>query len=228
MASARGKQEDVLTIKASGTVSSDVRLPHLMLFDTRSTGYGWFFFEEENRFNIGVGGYIPRKRLREELERFQQESAALYGYPALGRNLRPAIWKIPVSARPAFGHLSVRRGDVEFVGVGDVLGVAHPVLGAGIEPAWQSGWLLGESYTAAKGRIDIDRYRRLLSQNLALTSRKPIDRLATRLFRGWGGPGFERIVYRFLKLAKKRTLDSFNSYPWFAPARDGWRRALLP
>ena len=51
-----------------------------------------------------------------------------------------------------------------FIGVGDAIGVAHPVLGAGIEPAWLTATLLADCTTETT--IDYRTYQGLVAKNL--------------------------------------------------------------
>jgi len=61
--------------------------------------------------------------------------------------------------------------------------ITGPIIAAGIEPAWQSGWLLGESYDPSTHTINTTRYRHLLKKSLQLTSRKPFDIIASNMLR---------------------------------------------
>lgn len=194
---------------------------HLMLFNTRIRGYGWIFIENNSRFNMGTGGLLQKAELYREYDRFRQAGDNHYNYADLRPDGRPVIWKIPVARQPERNRLAFNREGIEFIGVGDVLGLAHPIVAAGIEPAWQSGCLLAESYDSGQGRINVEKYRHLLKKNLGLTSRKPIDRLAAWTLRSIRLPVHERMAYIFLRLNKQSIYKSLAKYPWFAMVHDG-------
>jgi len=200
---------------------------HLLVFNSRIRGYGWIFLENHGRFNMGTGGLIGRQALYMEYDRFHWNSIHHYNYSGLTPNGRPVIWKIPVARHPDRNRLAFNKAGVQFIGVGDVLGLAHPITAAGIEPAWQSGRLLAESYDAGQGRIDVDTYRHLLKKNLQLTSRKPIDRLAAWMLRSIRLPIHERMAYVFLRLNRQSIYKSLARYPWFAMVHDGKQQVKL-
>lgn len=222
-------REYALVYKANGHVTP-ARTPdcHLLLFDSRINGYEWIFIESDGTFNMGAGGLMDRNRLYQAYEEFRRTSVNIYNYSALNPTGRPIMWKIPIALHPCRNPLTFIRKNTEFIGVGDVLGLAHPIVGAGIEPAWQSGWLLGESYDPVRNRIDAEKYRHLLNQNLRLTSRKPIDRLAARMLRSVRLPLNERLAYIYMRLNKRSIHRSLNQYPWFAKVHDGRRRVNRP
>ncbi|HMA84807.1 MAG TPA: NAD(P)/FAD-dependent oxidoreductase [Desulfosalsimonadaceae bacterium] len=221
-------REYALIYKARGNIDSD-RPPdsHLMVFNSRIRGYGWLFIENDGRFNMGTGGLLDKPRLYKEYEKFRRNAFNIYNDSGLREKGRPVIWKIPVALHPDRNRLNFENQNTEFIGVGDVLGLAHPITAAGIEPAWQSGWLLAESYDPVCGRIDIDKYRKLLRKNLRLTSRKPIDRLAAWMLRAVKLPVHERMAYVFLRLNKQSIYKSLARYPWFAMVHDGKQQVKL-
>ena len=215
-------REYALIYKTQGVIDPD-RHPdtHLLLFNSRIRGYGWIFLENNGRFNMGTGGLLNKEKLYREYDRFRKSSRDVYNYSSLRPVGRPVIWKLPVALQPERNQLAFIRKNIEFIGVGDVLGLAHPIVAAGIEPAWQSGWLLAESYDPARGRIDVERYRLLLKKNLHLTSRKPIDRLSAWMLRSFKLPVHERMAYIFLRLNRQSIYKSLAQYPWFAMVHDG-------
>ncbi|MGM0454356.1 MAG: NAD(P)/FAD-dependent oxidoreductase, partial [Thermodesulfobacteriota bacterium] len=121
---------------------------HLMVFESRLKGYGWVFIGKDDHVNIGVGGMTDRASIKQAYYDFFDVIADRYGYHMRVDNREPAAWKIPVLAKNWAHPVAYRKDGVEFIGAGDVLGLAHPIIGAGIEPAWQSGWLLAESVDA--------------------------------------------------------------------------------
>ncbi|MDZ7832089.1 MAG: NAD(P)-binding protein [Desulfobacterales bacterium] len=200
---------------------------HLLLFNSRIQGYGWIFLENHGRLTMGTGGLLDKPGLYKEYERFRRHALNIYNDSGLRETGRPVIWKIPVARHPDRNRLAFNREGIEFIGVGDVLGLAHPITAAGIEPAWQSGWLLAESYDPDQGRIDVEKYRLLLKKNLGLTSRKPIDRLAAWMLRSIRLPVHERMAYIFLRLNKQSIYKSLTRYPWFAMVHDGEQEVKL-
>jgi flavin-dependent dehydrogenase len=215
-------REYALALKVRGKTGPGMeRTAHLISMKSRINGYGWIFFEADGSFNMGIGGLISRSRLKEEFELFRQETRLHQGCTRLETDGAGGVWKIPIARQPDLQPVAFCHAGTEFIGVGDVLGLAHPILAAGIEPAWQSGRLLAESYLAEKKALDAGRYRRLLRKNLALTSRKPVDRAAAAAFRMAGRPATEKPALWFLRLAREGILRSLNRYPWFAMVHDG-------
>lgn len=196
---------------------------HLMIFNTEIRGYGWIFFQNDGQFNLGTGGLINKTRLFKEFERFRRQSVERFHYPELPLEEPAVLWKVPIALKPASKPLAFKRQAAQFIGVGDALGLAHPIVAAGIEPAWQSGWLLGEAYMPEKGAVDVSRYRTLLKKNLHLTSRKPIDRVTAWLLRYFKLPEKEKMAYVFLQLNQQSIMRSLTRYPWFARVHDGSR-----
>jgi hypothetical protein len=130
-------------------------------------------------------------------------------------------WKIPIKVENWNSPVAFRHNNTEFIGVGDTLGLAHPIIAAGIEPAWQSGWLLGESLDVARHKIDKDFYRHLLKKNLQLTSRKPIDIIMANMLRLNLFPYKDQVSYMFLKVMHRLIIKNIKKYPWFAMVHDG-------
>jgi len=133
----------------------------------------------------------------------------------------PQIWKVPIQVNSWHAPVSFLKNTIEFIGVGDVLGLAHPFIAAGIEPAWQSGWLLGESYATDQKRINPARYRYLLKKNQQLTSRKKLDVIVARLLRFPYLPFKDELAFIILKALKNNIIHTLKKYPWFAMVHDG-------
>ena len=89
-----------------------------------------------------------------------------YGYNLSLPAKRPQACYVPIPINKKRIPVSNIKDGIEFIGVGDVLGLAHPLSGAGIEPAWQSGWVLSEC--VVNNRIDTERYKWLLVKNLRI------------------------------------------------------------
>jgi len=218
-------REYALICKGRGEMAADlVPQPHLMIFNTRIRGYGWIFVQNDGQFNLGVGGLVDKARLSREFEHFRRQSVHRFHYPDFPLQSPPIAWKVPIAHKPASHPLAFNRQDTQFIGAGDALGLAHPIVAAGIEPAWQSGWLLGEAYMPGQGAVDVSRYRTLLKKNLHLTSRKPIDRVTAWMLRYFKPPVKEKMAYLFLRLNQESIMRSLNRYPWFARVHDGSRQ----
>lgn len=197
---------------------------HLMAFDKQINGYGWVFVGKDGHVNIGAGGMAGREKIRRWYENFVAELPDRYGYDIRPANPLPACWKIPVSYENWRHPVCFSRRGVEFIGTGDVLGLAHPVIGAGIEPAWQSGWLLARCADPSSGHIDTRQYARLLERNLRMTCRRPMDRALTRLLQSPLVPGKDCLGWLAVRLLAPYRIRKLRKYPWFAPVHDGRRK----
>lgn len=199
---------------------------HLMVFDSRIKGYGWVFTGKNDHVNLGIGG-IGGNNDRVTLKRAYldfYDLIAEYGYHIRPADPSPVAWKIPIIFRNWDHPVAFTHGTTEFIGAGDVLGLAHPIIGAGIEPAWQSGWLLGECADPADGRIDTRKYARILEKNIKLTSRKPIDRILTALMQSPFHIDRDSIGFVGARWLAPYLIRMIRKYPWFAMVHDGRRK----
>ncbi len=194
---------------------------HLMIFDSRINGYGWVFLGKGNHVNIGIGGLADRTLVRQWYSNFLDYIKQYHGYHIRPENPEPAGWKIPVLRKNWKHPVSFLSGGVEFIGTGDVLGLAHPFAGAGIEPAWQSGWLLALCANPQTGVIDTEKYARLLERNLRLTCRKPVDLALAAMAKNRLLPYKDALGRLAVRLATPYMLRMIKKYPWFAPVHDG-------
>jgi flavin-dependent dehydrogenase len=209
------------TLKCEGTLSSLSETEnHLILFDSRINGYRWFFFQPDQTVNIGVGGLMDLPLLHQHYDGFVEFIKKNFNYH-FTQTSRPRIWKVPILLNNWDAPVSFLKNKTEFIGVGDVLGLAHPFLAAGIEPAWQSGWLVGESFNPVEKRINTARYRHLLKKNQQLTSRKRFDVLVARLLRFNHLPFKDQIAFILLNILKNPIINKLRKYPWFAMVHDG-------
>jgi len=219
------RQEHALALKFEGILDKASRIgAHLIVFDSRYQGYGWVFLKGKDRYNIGIGGITKKTDLHRRFDAFVGFIEKRFNCRIEPPPVPPRIWKIPMVMDSWKAPVSFLRNRIEFIGTGDALGLAHPVIGAGIEPAWQSGWLLGESYDPSSQRIDTVKYRRLLKKNQQLTSRKPIDRFVSRMLRNPSIPYKDGLSFFLLKLFKRPTIHALKKYPWFALVHDGRRK----
>ncbi|MFO7838374.1 MAG: NAD(P)-binding protein [Desulfosalsimonadaceae bacterium] len=197
---------------------------HLMVFDSRIKGYGWIFIGKDDHVNIGFGGLAAKERIRQCYEDFLEHIVRCHGYYLRPPDPTPEGWKIPVVTRNWNYPVAFARNGVEFIGTGDALGLAHPVIGAGIEPAWQSGWLLAQCADAQTGIINTEEYRRLLKHNLRLTCRSPVQRLMTATAKSRGLPCKDVFGYLTARLTADHIIRTIQNYPWFAMVHDGRRK----
>ncbi len=215
------QREYALALKYTGLCRAVPQNPgHLMFFDSRLKGYGWVFCGNNSLFNVGIGGLIEKKIIYQKFDEFIKLVNDRFGYD-IRPNSSPDAWKIPIMLNNWETPVSFYKNGIEFIGAGDVLGLAHPVIAAGIEPAWQSGWLLGESYDRTTHSINIAKYRHLLKKNLQLTSRKPFDIIISNMLRMKCFPFKDHMSYALMKLFHKKITGQIKKYPWFAMVHDG-------
>lgn len=218
------RREYARTLKYTDRFCKNIRYPlNLMLFNSRIKGYGWLFCSINNQFNIGIGGLIEKKIIFEKYQDLINLINRRFNY-GIRPKTPPAVWRIPIAIHQGDAPVSFHKNGIEYIGAGDALGLAHPVIAAGIEPAWQSGWLLGESYDASKHAINVSRYRRLLKKNLRLTSRKPFDIIVSRILRTDWFPLKDQLSYVLMKQFHKRIIGQIKKYPWFAMVHDGKKK----
>ena len=220
------EREYALTLKYTGHFQALPPPGQRMFFDSRLKGYGWLFCDNNSQFNIGIGGLIEKEIIFQKFEKLIKTVNDKFHY-----DIRPArspnIWKIPIMLNNWKAPVSFDKNGIEFIGAGDVLGLAHPIIAAGIEPAWQSGWLLGESYDPATHTINTTQYRHLLKKNLQLTSRKPLDILISNMLRINCFPFKDQLSYFLMKLFHKKIIKQIKNYPWFAMVHDGNKKTGL-
>jgi len=215
-------REIALTLKHTGKFDKTPGAAcHLLLFNSRIHGYGWVFLENNDAFNLGIGGLIDKSTLYKSYDEFLYFISKTINYPIDLPDGKPKLWKLPICVNTWHSPVAFVNNGFEFVGVGDVLGLAHPFIAAGIEPAWQSGWLIGESYDPIQKKIIISKYRHLLTKNHQLTCRKRIDLLLAKMLRANHFPLKTQLSYMMLRVFKKIILQTLKDYPWFAMVHDG-------
>lgn len=218
------QREYALAFKCQGTFPSRPRHPgQSMFFDSRLKGYAWMFCGSNGSYNAGIGGLMERQIISNKFKDFIKLLHDRWGYDIIPCP-PPVAWKIPIRLNNWNTPVTFFKDGREYIGVGDVLGIAHPVIAAGIEPAWQSGWLLGESYDRAAHSINVSGYRHLLKKNLQLTSRKPFDILISRMLRINFMPFKDQLSFLLMKLFHKQIVNQIKKYPWFAMVYDGKKK----
>ncbi|MHA1990283.1 MAG: NAD(P)/FAD-dependent oxidoreductase [Candidatus Hodarchaeales archaeon] len=197
---------------------------HLIVLDNKMTGYGWVFLGEGNHINIGLGGVGQTSFVWNRYYEFFKLLKDKYGYEINPEEAKPQGWGLPVPINKWKFPVSNFKDNVEFIGVGDVLGLAHPILGAGIEPAWQSGWILGESIDKSINAIDTAKYQKLLAKNISLSSGRRLDHFMALMMRNKFLPFKDKLGYIALKLLMNHMINKMRDYPWFGLVSDGERK----
>jgi flavin-dependent dehydrogenase len=197
---------------------------HLIVLDNKMVGYGWVFLGAENHINIGVGGVGPTSFIWKRYYEFFRLLKNKYGYEINPDEVKPQGWGLPLPINKWSYPVSTLTDNVEFIGVGDALGLAHPILGAGIEPAWQSGWILGESIDKSTNSIDTSKYQKLLQKNKSLSSGRRLDHFMAHMMRNRFIPFKDKFAYIALRLFMNHMINKMRDYPWFALVNDGERK----
>ena len=214
--------DKALTLRHDG-IFSGCSYPNanLIVLDHKKMGYGWVFVGKQNHINVGVGAVASREFLWQRFYDFFHLIDEKYGYNLPIPTKKPQAWYIPIPTNKNKIPVSNTKNGIEFIGVGDVLGLAHPLSGAGIEPAWQSGWVLSEC--VVNNRIDTERYKWLLVKNLRLSSCRRLDQIVSVICR-WNFPFKSTLGYFALHLIRHRMLSMMRKYPWFSLVHDGSRK----
>ena len=196
---------------------------HLIVLDNKIVGYGWVFIGKDQHINIGLGGVGSADYVRKRYYEFFDILDTKYGYHIDPKEAKPQGWGLPLPINKWKYNVSIVKNNIEFIGVGDALGLAHPILGAGIEPAWQSGWILSESIDEATGTINTTKYKLLLSRNLSLASSRRLDRFLASTMRNKFIPYKDKFGYIALRLFMNHMISKMREYPWFALVNNGKR-----
>jgi flavin-dependent dehydrogenase len=192
---------------------------NLIVLDHRKMGYGWVFVGKNHHVNIGVGAHASRDYVRKLYSEFLTMVEEKYGYTFSSLSEHPKSWILPLCLNKSKIIISQNIEGVEYIGVGDSLGLAHALSGAGIEPAWQSGWILAHC-TNQNGRINTEQYRKILLKNLRLTVWRRFDHLLSFLSRK-KIPFKDKIGFFALYVIRFRLISMMKKYPWFALVHDG-------
>jgi flavin-dependent dehydrogenase len=214
------KKDIAVTLRFDG-ILKDVEIPNtnLIVLDTKKMGYGWVFVGKDNHVNIGVGAQASLEYVRNLYTRFFDMIKDKYNYQITNPDQKPQSWVLPILINKMKYPVSNTINSTQFIGVGDALGLAHSLSGAGIEPAWQSGWILAECVNE-EGKIDITKYRELLRKNLRLTVWRRSDHLLSYLSQK-PIPFKDKVGYLGLYIIRHRMINLIRKYPWFSLVHNG-------
>ena len=194
-----------------------------IILDNKQVGYGWLFAGSNGHINIGLGGLGSPEIINKRYYLFLDLLRDKYDTIIPADQVKPEGWGLPLPINKwkyKVANKVDRYPGIEFVGVGDAIGLAHPILGAGIEPGWQSGWLLAESYDKTTGLIDPDRYKKLLKANHKVSSGRRLDKFLASSMRSRWVPGKDKVGYIALRLFMNRMIEKMRVYPWYAYVAD--------
>lgn len=208
------KQSDLCTIiRWDGIISpltngSSIDYPRkqVILIDNYHIGYGWIFIGAGSHINIGYGSIhkTPMRTVINQYYNFIDILNENYGFNLEFDDLRDFVsWGLPIPIKKK--KIKVSHFDpngIQFIGVGDALGMAHPTLGAGIEPAWLSAELLAQCLQS-NGLIDTTLYQKLLWKNVRAIITPGRDYYYSRLFRS---KFYKLIPYRLRKRLLNRLM----------------------
>ena len=194
-----------------------------IILDNKQVGYGWLFVGSNGHINVGLGGLGSPELINKRYYLFLDLLRDKYGVTLPTDKVKPEGWGLPLPINKWKYKVSNKieqYPDIEFLGVGDAIGLAHPILGAGIEPGWQSGWLLAESYDRSTGIIDPIRYKKLLKVNHKVSSGRRLDKFLANSMRNRLVPGKDKVGYIALRLFMNRMIEKMRVYPWYAYIAD--------
>ncbi len=189
---------------------------HYIIIDNKITGYGWLFIGDDHHLNVGIGGEVASlPGSFSWLNYFYQFIEVLREkYDVhINEKLVPRGWKLPLPINKKKYHVSNTINGIEFIGVGDTVGMAHPILGAGIEPGWMSSKCLAAA-TNEKGWIDPSKYQRLLIKNLKVTSNRRLDVFLSRMMRS-SLPYNNYFAYYALKMFTTHMIQKMRENHWY-------------
>lgn len=215
------KRDLAQIIRFDGTVSSEAEYPDasFIILDNKQVGYGWLFVGSKGHINVGLGGLGKPSVVNKRYYLFLDLLRDKYGVNLPPNEVKPDGWALPLPINKWKYRVSNtldQYPDVEFIGVGDALGLAHPILGAGIEPGWQSGWLLAESFNATIKSLDTVRYKKLLKLNHKIASGRRLDLFLASMMRARWLYGKDKFGYIALRLFMNRMISKMRYHPWFA------------
>ena len=222
--------------------------PHIIALDNDYIGYGWYFPYISGHANIGYGLMgntsegVSSKDVKKRFKDFLDVLNHTYGFQipeyrkteilrksqGWGVPLPIQKWKIKPCHIKMYGH---NGKTVEFIGVGDTIGMAHPVIAAGIEPAWLSGQLIGKSIdnNEINGEkvyyINTETYRNLLWEHQRKLVMVGSDYYVAKMFRSTLLNKIPHIIknrmfnYIFKRHGRKM-LKKWQQHPLFKPFED--------
>ena len=147
----------------------------------KQQGYAWLFPAPEGMVDIGIGGLGKGVNWDRELEKFILWIKREYGQ-TIKISKKSRSWGIPIPVKKP-GRIARRYKHKLFVGVGDAIELADSITAAGIEPAWFSGQLLGDSISSPT-TIDLQKYAIDLENKLRAENLTTVwTRVATNIAR---------------------------------------------
>ncbi|MFX0050305.1 MAG: NAD(P)-binding protein [Candidatus Hermodarchaeota archaeon] len=212
-------QEKALTLRYDGEFKGcSYPNTNLIVLDHEKMGYGWVFVGKNDHLNIGVGAIASKDYVWKKYCELFNLIKNKYSYDINQPSTKPQAWILPLLVNKKNYPVSNNKGGIEFIGVGDVLGLAHPLSGAGIEPAWQSSWVLAEC--TENDRINTEKYKSLLIKNLRLSSWRKLDHYTSLISRK-RIPFKSTLGFFALHLIRYRLLKMMRNYHWFSLVHDG-------
>ncbi len=198
----------------------------ILLVDTKNIGYGWVFIGAGSHVNIGYGSVMktPIKTIIKQYYAFVDILNDDYGFNLGHYDVgNYESWGLPLPVKKKVKVSNFKNG-IEFIGVGDALGLAHPTLGAGIEPAWLSARLIGDCLQT-NGLIDTKLYQKLVWKNARNVIMPNKDYYYARLFRSkffrWTPVWLRRRLFnRIIDSHQPKMLEQWRIHPMFIPLQN--------
>lgn len=199
--------------RSEGYLPGDFPDINLLVFKKGWMGYGWFFKgnyqngynnQDGTYVNYGFGGYNQyHATTADDIENgFSEFLVTLQHYYGISLPFLHTRhhYRVPLPITHNYPFYKTING-VGYIGVGDAIGMVHPALGGGIEPAWQSGRILAQclhDYPYA-GIVSPLQYQAVLTQTINDTWQQPTDYRYQKLSRSQWLP--HRLIPNRLMLA---------------------------
>lgn len=189
----------------------------LICVDIKNSGYGWFFKGKADHVNMGYGSLQPAATNKVNYFEFLNLLSERFGieFEQLA-DINPVGYGLPMPVpKGKYSYYHNQRGKC-FIGVGDAIGLAHPVLGAGVEPAWQSARVLVDTWNGEK--FDVSAYSKNLLKTIKATSQRRLARTACRFLRSslfQIMPFKQKIAYLAFKYWSSFGIKDQVKYPWW-------------
>jgi geranylgeranyl reductase family protein len=164
-------------------------------------GYGWYFTKQDH-LNIGIGALRGGESIRERLDRYRQQLAALGRIPegAELETFRGHSYHVLTHTAPLTGP--------HYLLIGDAAGLARPVSGEGIGPAIRSGRLAAQAIEEhLRQGVPLDAYAAALRGKQALPGHRILDAMG-EFCPGFVLNGLARAVCRVAPLRKRLLFEN--------------------